>query len=149
MLQDAIESGWLRAPPPNPAARKTPQTRAAAETQAASTEVGASADVAAYSDAAQTTAGNADGPDAAAHSAAAVSSDDASSGGGAGADAAAAGNMQLTLACAVEIASAMAYLHDHGITHNDLTCRNVLLCTDPDDPRGFKTKVGAVHLAHW
>ncbi len=58
--------------------------------------------------------------------------------------AAALPDMGKLLACAVEVASALAYLHARGILHGDLTCNNVLLLEDVDDSRGFTTKVRGI-----
>lgn len=40
-----------------------------------------------------------------------------------------------------EIAGAMAYLHQQGILHGDLTGGNVLLSSNDKDSRGFVAKV--------
>lgn len=159
-LQGAIDSGELRGAPADAAACGEPREGGAAGEPAASTTSGGldgvpgpepavSTGAAACSDAAGALTGSAVSSSSAAHDSAADSPGGARSASAAGADAVAPVNMQLLLACAVEIASAMAYLHARGITHNDLNCSNVLLATDPDDPRGFKCKVRAAQLTLW
>lgn len=43
--------------------------------------------------------------------------------------------------CLIDVAAGMGYLHQHGVVHGDLTARNVLLKTQPDDPRHFVCKI--------
>ena len=40
-----------------------------------------------------------------------------------------------------DIAEGMAFLHTHGILHADMSGNNILLASDPVDPRGFVAKV--------
>lgn len=51
-------------------------------------------------------------------------------------------NMAHVLLTALDIASAMQYLHFKGIIHGDLKAQNCLLMSDPTDARGFVCKVG-------
>ncbi len=46
-----------------------------------------------------------------------------------------------------EVASAMAYLHAHRITHRDLKPKNVLLKSASKDRRGFSAKVSDFGLS--
>ena len=46
------------------------------------------------------------------------------------------------LQTARDVTTGMAFLHDKGVLHGDLTCSNVLLVQDALDPRGFHVKVG-------
>lgn len=45
------------------------------------------------------------------------------------------------LQCARDVASALTYLHGIGIMHGDLTCANIMVMSDKQDPRGFHLKV--------
>eukprot|EP00887_Chlorella_sp_A99_P004652 scaffold4.g4652.t1 len=49
---------------------------------------------------------------------------------------------------ALDIASALSYLHSRDIVHADLTGRNVLLTSSPRDARRFTALVGDFGLAH-
>lgn len=53
-------------------------------------------------------------------------------------------NMLLT---ARDICRGMVYLHKQNVLHGDLKASNVLLCTKPDDPRGFTVKVADFGLS--
>lgn len=48
---------------------------------------------------------------------------------------------------ALDVARAMAHLHQHNIVHSDLKARNVLLRSDMQDPRGFTAKVADFGLS--
>lgn len=50
-------------------------------------------------------------------------------------------------ATALDVARAMAHLHQHNILHSDLKAGNVLLRTDGQDPRGFVAKVADFGLS--
>jgi serine/threonine protein kinase len=49
-------------------------------------------------------------------------------------------DMPAVVTTALEVASAMAYLHSVDILHGDLTAGNILLVSDHEDPRGFAAK---------
>lgn len=49
----------------------------------------------------------------------------------------------------LDVASAMAYVHNCSVIHGDLTGRNVLLTSSTDRPCGFKTKVCDFGLARY
>ncbi|KIY99154.1 BRASSINOSTEROID INSENSITIVE 1-associated receptor kinase 1 [Monoraphidium neglectum] len=51
------------------------------------------------------------------------------------------------LATALEVARALAFLHENGVVHADLKARNVLLKSNASDPRGFIAKVGDFGLS--
>ncbi|KAK9815222.1 hypothetical protein WJX72_000200 [[Myrmecia] bisecta] len=61
----------------------------------------------------------------------------------------AGGGVQLAnvVITALEIASAMAYMHACNITHGDLTGSNVLLASSDGDARGFTAKIADFGLA--
>jgi serine/threonine protein kinase len=50
-------------------------------------------------------------------------------------------NLDVVLAVAAQIASAMAYLHSRNVVHGDLCGSNVMLTTDKSKPAGFTSKV--------
>ena len=49
-------------------------------------------------------------------------------------------NLQAITTCALQIAGGMAYLHEQGCMHRDLTAGNVLLASDSSCPWGFACK---------
>ena len=51
------------------------------------------------------------------------------------------------LRTALEIAEGMAFLHDRGIVHSDLTGGNILLASAEDAPHGVTTKVADFGLS--
>lgn len=57
--------------------------------------------------------------------------------------------MSFVAKTALEIASAMNYLHSLRIIHGDLKCGNVLLKSNGSDPRGFICKVGDFGLSRF
>ncbi len=50
--------------------------------------------------------------------------------------------LTIILQTARDVTTAMAFLHDRGVLHGDLTCNNIMLAKDAVDPRGFHVKVG-------
>ncbi|CAL8470312.1 g9854 [Coccomyxa elongata] len=56
-------------------------------------------------------------------------------------------NLATILAVAREVASGMAFLHEHGVVHGDLTGGNVLLTSSAEQPHGFTAKVADFGLA--
>ncbi|GIL75841.1 hypothetical protein Vretifemale_5524, partial [Volvox reticuliferus] len=57
------------------------------------------------------------------------------------------GRLRVVLLTALDIARGMAFLHGHNVIHGDLKPSNVLLCSDPRDPRGFIAKVSDFGLS--
>jgi hypothetical protein len=53
-------------------------------------------------------------------------------------------NILLTLR---DVVYALKYMHDHNVTHGDLNTNNIMLKSDPQDPRGFVAKVADFGLA--
>ena len=56
-------------------------------------------------------------------------------------------NIRAITTCALEIAQGMAYLHEKGCLHRDLTAGNVLLAATSAHPWGFTCKVCSLHAA--
>jgi len=51
------------------------------------------------------------------------------------------------LRTSIDIASALAHVHEHGIVHGDLSCANILLASDESDPRGYIAKISDFGLS--
>ncbi|KAK9826029.1 hypothetical protein WJX74_006733 [Apatococcus lobatus] len=56
-------------------------------------------------------------------------------------------DFHMVLATALDIATALEYLHAANILHGDLTCNNTMLQGCSTDPRGFVAKVGDFGLS--
>lgn len=56
-------------------------------------------------------------------------------------------DMRAILSVAHDVAAGMAFLHERGVAHGDLTGGNVLLASNPDSPAGVTAKIADFGLA--
>lgn len=56
-------------------------------------------------------------------------------------------DVHFTLLRALDVAQALNYLHGAGVCHGDVKAKNVLLCSDADDPYGCIAKLGDFGLS--
>lgn len=56
-------------------------------------------------------------------------------------------NMKAVLVAAKQLAAAMAYMHERGVIHGDLSRANILLMDSEDSPSGFDIKVADFGMA--